>query len=191
MKTQPRRSVEYLRARDAMSSPAIACREEMRLDEVAELLADREVSGLPVVDADGRVTGVISERDIAHALGGPLIRLAIRKPVHTGSFLRLPHAPAHVRLARDAMTRPPTLVDADAPLTDVARAMVTQRINRVPVVEHGSLVGIVTRDDILAAMAHLTKHESSETRPPIVLGSGVAVAALPTRPSRRSIPRYR
>jgi CBS domain-containing protein len=77
MRSKPRRVYE-LRAADVMTSPGLACREDALFEEVAELLADREISEVPVVDARDVVVGVISERDLAHALGGPLVRLALR-----------------------------------------------------------------------------------------------------------------
>lgn len=179
MKVDQLKRVEELQARDVMSSPAIACREQTRLEEVAEVLADREVSGLPVLDAEDRLVGVISERDIAHALGGPLMRLAIRRPVHSGSFLRTPHSPAQTRLARDVMTSPAICVEGDALVAEVAALMVTRHVNRVPVVDHDHLTGVITRDDLLAAVAGLAG-EDREVRVPIVLGSGMENAARST-----------
>ena len=69
-------------AADVMTSPAIACRETAFFEEVAELLAAHGVSGLPVVDDAGAVVGLVSERDLAHCLGGPLVRLALRRGLH-------------------------------------------------------------------------------------------------------------
>lgn len=55
---------EALRVRDVMTAPAVACTDEAFFEEVAEILADRDISGMPVVDSAGRVIGVISERDL-------------------------------------------------------------------------------------------------------------------------------
>ena len=172
MRQVPPVSATKVVARDVMSSPAIACREDAWFDEVAELLADREISGVPVVDDDGVVTGVISERDLAHALGGPLIRLAIRRPVHTGPFLRLPRATSpRARRARDIMTSPAITVRPDTPLHTLAEIMVKEHVNRIPVARSGHLIGVVTRIDVLGALAGLDHRQVEIDEPPVVVGS--------------------
>lgn len=154
-------------AQDIMSSPAVACSEDAPLDEVADLLGDREISGLPVVDLEDRVVGVISEHDLARALGAPLIRLAIGDPLRTGPFLRQPHLAKH---ARDIMSTPPTVGHLDTPMWELADTMVRERINRVPIVHRERLVGIVTRGDILAAVAGTSRKSTDMTAPPAVVG---------------------
>jgi len=169
----PTRSVAELTAADIMSAPAAACREEAYFEEVGELLAEREISGLPVVDASGRVVGVVSERDLAHALGGPLIRLVLRRPVHSGPFLRGPHAvPIGAKRATDIMTSPAIVADPGTPLRRLAQTMLEQQINRIPIVYLGRLVGLVTRGDLLGTIAGLTHREVALGRPPLVIGSG-------------------
>ena len=162
-------------ASDIMSKPAIACRETAHFEEVAALLADREISGVPVVDMEDRVVGVISERDLAHALGGPLIRLAIGKPIHSGPFLRNPRgASSGVRLAKDIMTTPAVVAHSETPLHTLAEILVRKQINRIPVARDGRLLGVVTRGDVLQAVAGLTKeHASSFNEAPIVIGDGI------------------
>ena len=167
-------SERELVAREVMTAPAVACREHTHFEEVAALLADREISGMPVVDEEDRVVGVISERDLAHALGGPLIRLAIRRPVHSGPFLRNPNgAPEGVRCAADIMTTPALVAHTETPLHALAEIMVKEQINRIPVVRDGRLMGVVTRGDVLAAIAGLKqRHEELEV-PPVVVGDGL------------------
>ncbi len=161
-------------AREIMSSPGIACREGALFEEVADLLADREISGLPVVNENGEVVGVISERDLAHALGGPLIRLAIRRPVQSGSFLRLPRGvDDRARWAKDIMTSPAVVAHPDTPLHTLAEIMVREQINRIPIVRDKRLVGVVTRGDVLAAIAGLSHRQVELEEPPVVIGSGV------------------
>lgn len=168
------RRIEDLSAREVMSAPAIACREDAFFEEVAELLADREISGVPVVDDDGRVIGVISERDLAHALGGRLIRLAMRHPVRSGPWLRRPQrVPLDRGRARDIMTAPPIVASSDTPLHALAMTLVTEQINRLPIVEEGRLVGVITRADVLGAIAGLS-HRAVELREePVAIGAGV------------------
>ena len=107
-------------AADVMTAPAVACRYEAFFEEIAEVLADRDISGMPVVDASGRVVGVISERDLAHALGGPMVRLAVRRHNHGPITRSLGEMPREVRRAKDIMTSPPVTVGPDAHLDEIA-----------------------------------------------------------------------
>jgi CBS domain-containing protein len=159
-------------ARDIMSSPGIACREEAWFEEVAELLADREISGVPVVNDEGEVTGVVSERDLAYALGSPLVRLSLRRPIRTGPFLRPPRgvAPGASR-ARDIMTSPAVIAHPDTPIRALAQIMVKKGLNRIPIVSSGRLVGVVTRTDVLGAVAGLDRRHVAIDQPPVVVGS--------------------
>jgi CBS domain-containing protein len=161
---------ECPKARDVMTAPAVACRDEAFFEEVAEILADRDISGMPVVDRAGKVVGVISERDLAYALGGPMVRLALRRhnehPLHGVAEL-----PRGARRAREIMTTPALTVSADEPLEDVARLMRLHQVNRIPVVADGALVGVVTRGDVLGAVAHLEHQAIDLTSPPVLVGS--------------------
>jgi CBS-domain-containing membrane protein len=113
--------------------------------EVAELLHEHRVSAVPVVDAERRVIGVVSEADLvlkeerpASRLPGPLVR---------------PHGDAARAEARNAaalMTSPAVTVGPEATLTEAARLMHRRRVKRLPVVDaDGRLVGIVSRADLL------------------------------------------
>lgn len=157
-------------ARDVMTAPAVACREEAFFEEIAEILADRDISGMPVVDRRGAVVGVISERDLAYALGGPMVRLALRRhndhPLHGVADL-----PRGARRAKDIMTTPPLTVLADAHIDDVARLMRLHQVNRIPVVDGGRLIGVVTRGDVLGAIGHVEHAPIDLTSPPVLVGS--------------------
>jgi len=128
-------------AHDVMTAPAIACRDEAFFEEVAKILADRDISGMLVVDAANRVVGVISEQDIAYALGGRMVRLALRRhnenPLHGVAEL-----PREARRAKQIMTTPALTVPADAHLEEVARLMRVHQVNRIPVVDDDRLIGV-------------------------------------------------
>jgi CBS domain-containing protein len=159
-------------AADAMTAPAVACRQEVFLEEAAEILADRDISGMPVIDDHDRVVGVLSERDLACALGGPMIRLALRRhnqsPLHGVADL-----PRGARRVTSIMTTPALTVRGDEPLEEVARLMRVHQINRVPVIDEGRLIGVVTRGDILGEVAHLRHVPIDLTAPPVRVGSGM------------------
>ncbi len=155
--------------RDAMTAPAIACHEGSRIDEIAEILAERSISGMPVVSAGGEVVGVISERDLAHALGGPMVRLALRRRAEAGGGRDVVRPPEGYR-ARDVMTSPAVTTSVDTSLDEAARVMRVQKVNRLPVLDEGRLVGVITRGDVLSAIAHLEHRYVDLDRPPIVVG---------------------
>lgn len=156
-------------ARDVMTAPAIACHGETFFEEVVEILAERDISGMPVVDRQGAVVGVISERDLAHALGGPMVRLALRRP-SDHALHAVWELPRGARRAAEIMTAPAVTVDVDAPIEEIARRMHVHQINRVPVVEDGRLRGVVTRGDVLGAMAHLEHEPIDLDSPPVLVG---------------------
>ncbi|MFJ3336228.1 CBS domain-containing protein [Streptomyces sp. NPDC086766] len=119
--------------------------------EVARLLADHRISGLPVVDEDDRVLGVISEADLmmrqAGAATGP--RRHLRIGALTGAGRRRA-AKSGARTAGRLMTEPPVTVHADDSIAEAARTMAQRHVERLPVLdEEDRLVGIVTRRDLL------------------------------------------
>jgi CBS domain-containing protein len=140
-------------ARRFMTTPAVVCNENDTLETVTEMLVDREISGLPVVADNGKVVGVVSEADVARVLGTPLLRLALH-PRHSGPFLRDTPAPGP-HTAADVMSSPPIVAHPDTPLHTVAEIMTKKRVNRLPIVEDGRLVGVVTRGDLLSALSQI------------------------------------
>lgn len=157
-------------AQDLMTAPAVACREDAFFEEIADILAERDISGMPVVDGNGFVVGVVSERDVVHALGGPMVRLALRR--HSEHPLRgVGDLPRASRRAKEIMTTPALTVSLDTSLEEIAQLMRVHEINRVPVVEGSRLVGIVTRGDVLGAVGHVEHRTIDLTSPPILVGS--------------------
>jgi CBS domain-containing protein len=134
-----------LRAKDVMTSPVITVRPDTPVKDVAAKMAAHHVSGLPVVTEDGELVGIITEADllVAEARG---VRPRARQSPPVGAG---PGGP----VARELMTSPVVTVDEEAPLPEVAALMVRRRINRVPVMRAGRLVGIVSRADIVRALA--------------------------------------
>ncbi|MET9392959.1 CBS domain-containing protein [Streptomyces sp. NPDC006624] len=121
--------------------------------EVARLLAEHRISGLPVVDDDGKVLGVISETDLmtrqAETPGPSATRHRIHPPRWTPGA-RARRAKAGARTAGQLMSRPAVTVRSDATVAEAARVMARHRVERLPVVDDEErLVGIVTRRDLL------------------------------------------
>jgi CBS domain-containing protein len=144
-----------MKIRDVMTVDVVTVTPETSLHEVARLLSERRISGLPVIDVDGRCIGVVSEADVlVKELGHP----GPRRPLewilgdrHDADELRRRAA----RTAREAMSAPPITIEPDRPVRIAADLMVGQRVNRLPVVEGGRLVGIVTRADLVRAYLRL------------------------------------
>ncbi|HTP43379.1 MAG TPA: CBS domain-containing protein [Candidatus Acidoferrum sp.] len=121
-----------LKAKDVMQQPVIAATPRASLRDIAWQILNCGFSGMPVAEPDGRVLGVISEADIVFSL--------------------LDENQLETTSAADLMTSPPTIVDAEASLEHVMRTLQEHRIVRVPVTEHGKLVGIISRRDVIRAV---------------------------------------
>jgi CBS domain-containing protein len=141
-----------MHVRDVMSTSVVTAAPAMHLQELAALLADRAISGVPVVDESGAVIGVVSEADLLmKQLGGARRGRGLLDwvfgPAVSGDELRRRAATS----VRDAMSSPAITIEADRPIHEAATTMVERSINRLPVVEDGRLVGIVTRADLVHA----------------------------------------
>lgn len=124
-----------------MTSHVVAVRSDASYREMAALLRAHQVSGLPVVDAERIVVGVVSETDL-------LAELATNR--------RAPRrrTPAGELTAADLMTRSAVTTSPDELVTSVARLMSSRKLRRVPVVDsRGHLVGIVCRSDVLSVFS--------------------------------------
>ncbi|GAA5017958.1 CBS domain-containing protein [Streptomyces siamensis] len=121
--------------------------------EVARLLADRRISGLPVVDEDDKVIGVVSETDLMvrqAATPDPFEPPRRRRLAALTRNARLQAAKARARTAGQLMTEPAVTVHADDSIVEAARTMAQRRVERLPVLDEADrLVGIVTRRDLL------------------------------------------
>jgi CBS domain-containing protein len=120
------------------------------LKQVAAILAQHRISGLPVCDADGRVVGVVSEADILYKQqarrerSGPLAWLA-----DGGAQEAAAKRAAYT--AGETMSEPPVTIGPDRSVAEAARLMIERKVNRLPVVKGDELVGIVTRSDVVRA----------------------------------------
>ena len=142
-----------LTVRQVMRSSVITVSPTTPLKDVAQLLVDRRISGLPVVDDEGRVLGVVSEADFLTKEQGfdriphrPLSRL-----LGESDQTRRAMAKVAAVTAGEAMTAPAITVAPWTSVPEAAATMSSRRVNRLPVVDEGRLVGIVTRADLVRA----------------------------------------
>lgn len=140
-----------LPVRRFMTSPAIAVDPALPAPELARLLSERGISGAPVAQAGGEVLGVVSIKDFLPRLGlaKDATPMALVAALVDGSLCAL--ADISGLTAGELMTAPALTIGPDTPVGEAARLMDQARINRLPVVESGQLVGIVTRDDMVRA----------------------------------------
>ncbi|TLS45344.1 CBS domain-containing protein [Streptomyces montanus] len=121
--------------------------------EVVRLLADHRISGLPVIDEEEKVLGVISETDLMARQAvtpDPFEPTRRRRLADLRRGARRQAAKAQARTAGQLMTRPPVTVHADDTIVEAARTMAQRRVERLPVLdEEDRLIGIVTRRDLL------------------------------------------
>jgi CBS domain-containing protein len=137
-------------ARDVMTTDVISVGPEATIGEIAALLIQHRISAVPVVD-NGAIVGIVSEGDLmrrpeteTEGAPSPWLSLFTGPGVVPDRFSK-----AHGTTAREVMTRNVVSVRPDTPLDEVARLLETKRIKRVPVVEKGRLVGILSRANLL------------------------------------------
>lgn len=154
-----------MKVEDVMTVNVGAVGEDATLKQVAELMVDRGISGVPVIDTGRRVVGVVSEADI--------IVKAANQPQSLLGRLFAPRPVDERRLAAatagEAMTAPAVTIEADRPLAEAARIMVERGVNRLPVLRDGKLVGIVSRADIVRAFTRPDSQIWEELRNDIIL----------------------
>lgn len=144
--------------RDIMTRKVVTAEPADSLRFAATLLSQKGISGMPVVGKEGQVVGVLSEKDIVKALrdkAGLAMPGGLFELILEPSEARQKDLISRCRVVLDevrvslAMTSPAKTIPADSPTVEAAREMIASRINRLPVVERGKLVGIVTRSDVL------------------------------------------
>jgi CBS domain-containing protein len=158
-----------MKVKDVMKSEVTTVAPETSLRDVAALLAERGISGLPVVENGGAVVGVVSEADILMKERTP----QARRGGLLGRILEPPDPDADAKLvartAREAMTSPAVTVEPNENIPRAAALMVERGINRLPVVDGGALVGIVTRADLVRAFTRDDTAIASEIRNDVIL----------------------
>ena len=152
-----------MRAMDVMTTEVITVDPDTSVLALAALLSERGISGVPVVDSDNRVVGIVSEGDLVHRVEtGTECRKEERagrrrswwlEGIASDQELARDYVKSHGRTVSDVMTRNVVAVSDTTELADIATLLETKRIKRVPVVRDGKLVGIVSRANLVRALA--------------------------------------
>lgn len=145
---------------DVMSRDPISVRQETPLQEAIKIMAERRISGLPVVDQAGKLVGVISETDLMWRETGvtpPAYIMILDSVIYLENPARYDRD-LHKALGQtvgEVMTKDSLITsDPDQPLQKAAQLMHEKNIRRLPVIDDaGQVIGIVTRGDIIRAMA--------------------------------------
>ena len=156
-----------MQAKDVMTTRVVTVDPETAVEDVARLLIERHVSGVPVVDAKGAIVGIVSEGDLMRRAESGTERrtrswwLSLFDDTTEAAAA---YAKARGRHARDVMTTEIVSVAPETPLGEIAELLERRHIKRVPVLKDGKLVGIVSRANLLQGLASARR---SQPTPPV------------------------
>jgi acetoin utilization protein AcuB len=131
--------------RERMSSKPVTITADVAITEALRVMRDSQVRRLPVLDENGELVGIVSEKDLLYASPSPATSLSIYE---------MHYLLARLRVA-ELMTRDLITVTPDTPLEEAARIMADHKIGGLPVVQEGKLVGIITETDIFKVFLEL------------------------------------
>ena len=155
-----------MKAADVMTRNVLTVGPESSVAQAIRLMLDNKVSGLPVLAADRKIVGILTEGDL-------LRRSETGTERHRPRWLEILMGPgraageyvrAHGRKVADIMSADVVSVSAETPLDEVVGLMERRRIKRVPVVDSDALIGIVSRADLLRSILGVLDAQPAETR---------------------------
>lgn len=144
-----------MKAADIMTTQVVTANDESRIADVANLLLQNHISAVPVVDGSGKLVGIVSEGDLVRRaeIGTQSRHSWWLEMFSSPEALAREYIKEHGQRARDIMTKNVVTVGPDASLDVIANLLESHRIKRVPVVENDKLVGIVSRSNLVRALA--------------------------------------
>jgi CBS domain-containing protein len=144
-----------MRAMDLMTTEVITVDQNASIQSVAKLMAEHGISAVPVVNRENRVIGMVSEGDLLHRVetGTERRRSWWLEMVSSTDKLAGEYIKSHSGKVEDVMTQDVVSVIEETPVVDIAVLLETNRIKRVPVLRDGKLAGIVSRANLVRALA--------------------------------------
>jgi CBS-domain-containing membrane protein len=147
-----------LTARDIMTPEVITIGLEARIEDLAKLLAEHRISGVPVLDAAGRLVGVVTQSDLVQRsrdleLPPALNILDLHLFLETPSRFQKRLEKLLGDRVKDVMTPNPVTLAPDTPVNEIARLMTAKGVHTLPVLEDGKVVGIVGKLDLIRGLA--------------------------------------
>jgi CBS domain-containing protein len=151
---------KIMKASEVMAKDVVTVSPQTTVREIAVVMAERRISGVPVVDEAGKLVGIVSETDLLHRAETGTEK---RHKWWLGALidadqLAREYAAAHARRAADIMSTRVVTIDADADLGAVADLLDRRKLKRLPVTKDGRLVGIITQGDLVRALVAQQVH---------------------------------
>jgi len=173
-----------MKVSEVMAKDVVTVRPQTTVKEIAELMTQHRISGVPVVDADGRLVGIISESDLLHRAetGTERRRKRWLTAFVDSDRLAREYTASHAHLASEIMTTGVITIEAAADRGEAADLLERKHLKRVPVVDSGKLVGILTRGDLVKALAARLR----AAPPPASTNAEVLLAAIRQRVHREA-----
>jgi CBS domain-containing protein len=159
-----------LKAKDIMTKEIISVYPETEVIQAARLMLEHHINGLPVIDEEGRLKGIICQSDLVTQqkkipLPSFFIMLDSYFPLTSHTHIEKELQKIAAVSVADAMTPDPVTVGPDTGLEDIATLMVKNNIHTLPVVDKGKLVGIIGKEDILRTLMVDAKLDSGSGLP--------------------------
>ena len=154
--------------KERMTSPAMTVTADTSFQDALKLMRDQKFRRIPVVDQEGKLIGIVSERDLLHASPSPATSLSVWEVNYLLWKLKV----------ADIMTHHVITISQDAPIEDAANLMVTRKIGGLPVVDSACrVVGVITETDIFKAFAEMLGSGEKGVRLTIKVPSGSGTLA--------------
>lgn len=134
-----------MQVKDRMSPNPVTVSEDTSFEDALRLMKDRKIRRLPVIGNEGRLVGIVVEKDLLYASPSPATSLSVFEVHYLLARMRV----------RDVMTKRVITVGPDCPLEEAARIMVDHKIGSLPVMADGALKGIITETDIFKTFVEI------------------------------------
>jgi acetoin utilization protein AcuB len=141
--------------KDWMTRPAVTIRDDASVRAAIEVMKARKIRHLPVVNTQGRLVGIVTDRDLRQMPFDPAVQEQLQEAV----------ARVAERPIREAMTWGVVAVTPESGIRQAARIMYEQKIGAVPVIEGGRVVGMLTERDVLRAFAAMVREGATGVQP--------------------------
>ena len=132
-------------AGERMTPRPITVKQDVPIDEALRVMRDAKVRRLPVLDKNGKLVGIVAEKDLLYASPSPATSLSIHELHYLLSQVAV----------KDVMTKNVITVEEDTPLEEVARIMADNKVGSTPVMRQGELVGIITETDVFKVLLEM------------------------------------